>query len=62
MAKHVLVAGSLFCDRVVQADRLPAADEFVESRSQRRLPGGKAQRPDPGHADPRPARRGRTLA
>ena len=41
MAKHVLVAGSLHCDLVVNADRFPVADEYVEGRNPRRLAGGK---------------------
>ena len=41
MAKHVLVAGSLHDDLVVNVDRLPAADEYVEGHTPRRIPGGK---------------------
>lgn len=41
MAKHVLVAGSLHYDLVVDADRFPAADEYILGRSPRRIPGGK---------------------
>lgn len=41
MAKHVLVAGSLHHDLVVDADRFPTADEYVVGRAPRQMPGGK---------------------
>lgn len=41
MARHVLVAGSLHYDLVIDTDRFPVADEYVQGRA-RRAPGGKA--------------------
>lgn len=41
MTKHVLVAGSLHHDFVVNADRFPNVDDYVAGHSPRHLPGGK---------------------
>ena len=41
MAKHVLVAGSLHHDLVVNAEKFPIADEYLPGHSLRYLPGGK---------------------
>ena len=41
MAKHVLVAGSLHHDLVVNAEKFPIADEYLPGHSLRSLPGGK---------------------
>jgi ribokinase len=41
MTKHVLVAGSLHYDLVVNASRFPAVDEYVAGHSPRHLAGGK---------------------
>ena len=41
MTKHVLVAGSLHYDLVVNAEKFPIADEYLSSRSLRYMPGGK---------------------
>ena len=41
MTKHVLVAGSLHYDLVVNADRFPVVDEYLAGHSPRHLPGGK---------------------
>lgn len=41
MAKHVLVAGSLHYDLVVNADTFPVADEYVVGHSPHQVPGGK---------------------
>lgn len=41
MTKHVLVAGSLHYDLVVNADRFPVVDEYLTGHSPRHLPGGK---------------------
>jgi ribokinase len=41
MTKHVLVAGSLHYDLVVNADRFPVVDEYVSGHSPRHVPGGK---------------------
>lgn len=41
MTRHVVVAGSLHSDLVVNADRFPVADDYVEGRFPRRAPGGK---------------------
>jgi ribokinase len=41
MAKHVLVAGSLHHDLVVNAEKFPVVDEYLPGHSLRYLPGGK---------------------
>ncbi|MBX9455768.1 MAG: hypothetical protein KL863_06920 [Rhizobium sp.] len=41
MEKHVIVAGSLHHDLVVNAERFPVADEYVLGHSPRTIPGGK---------------------
>jgi ribokinase len=41
MSKHVLVAGSLHYDLVVNADRFPVIDEYAVGHSPMHLPGGK---------------------
>lgn len=41
MAKHVLVAGSLHYDLVVNADTFPVADEYIAGHSPRHVAGGK---------------------
>ena len=41
MTKHVLVAGSLHHDLVVNADTFPVADEYVVGHSSFHVPGGK---------------------
>lgn len=41
MGKHVIVAGSLHHDLVVNADRFPVADEYILGHSPRQIPGGK---------------------
>lgn len=41
MGQHVLVAGSLHHDLVVNADRFPVADEYVAGHSPRHIAGGK---------------------
>jgi hypothetical protein len=40
MAKHVLVAGSLHHDLVVNAEKFPIADEYLPGHSLRYIPGG----------------------
>lgn len=41
MTKHVLVAGSLHYDLVVNADGFPVVDEYLAGHSPRHVPGGK---------------------
>jgi ribokinase len=41
MSKHVLVAGSLHYDLVINADRFPIADEYIAGQSPRHVAGGK---------------------
>ena len=41
MSKHVLVAGSLHYDLVINADSFPVADEYVAGHSPRHVAGGK---------------------
>ena len=41
MTKHVLVAGSLHYDLVVNAERFPAVDEYLPAHAPRHVAGGK---------------------
>ena len=41
MTKHVLVAGSLHYDLVVNAEKFPVVDEYLPGQSLRYMPGGK---------------------